>query len=112
MFDLISGFLGDAIDWIVEEVPWGEIFGDALLIGGAAVVANLTYDAFKKQLEENQELKRSGATHVVIKDILKKEKCTVVYYASYNAKNELLGNYSTSGKTCSELYAGQRISCK
>lgn len=114
MLDLIFEFLGDAIDWIVDlgsELPIEDIAEGALLIGGVAVVANLTYDVFKDQLRKNQELKASGATHVIIDEILKKEKCTEISYSAYNAHNQKVGNYKTGGENISGLYVGQRIPC-
>lgn len=114
MIDLIFEFLGDAVDWVGDlftELPVEDIVEGAILIGGVAVVAELTYDVFKDQLHKNQELKNKGAIYVIIKEINDKGDYTEVDYSAYNAMNQQVGKYKSGGKKHSGLYVGQRISC-
>lgn len=94
----------------IEELANGVDLSDALLIGSAIYVANLTVSSIQDELKNRKELKAKGATQAVIKDFLTNNGYTEISLDAFNAQNKQVGTFSMKSRSCSGIYKGQRIS--
>lgn len=111
ILDAVEAIFGEGSDVMeaLSGVADGVDIGDALLIGSAIYVANLTVSSIQDELRNRRELKAKGATQVIIKDFINQNGYTEVSFAALNAQNKQIGTFSMKGRSCSGLHKGQRI---